>query len=68
MTLSSHPTPAAKFRVPPPDGLRRERLVELLGGARASGLAVVVAPPGAGKTTTLSHVAAVYKAGARARE
>lgn len=53
--------PVLRGRVTPPSarGLRRERLVTPLVGPSAPRLVAVVAPPGCGKTTLLTHLAEV---------
>jgi DNA-binding SARP family transcriptional activator len=47
----------AKIRVPPPRGLRRERLLGVLDRLWDQRVALVVAPAGSGKTTLLSQFA-----------
>ncbi len=50
---------AQKVRRPEPGGLCRPRLEQRLLGSHGDGLALVVAPPGSGKTTVLAQVAAL---------
>src|SRR3954451_16167830 len=48
-----------KVHRPPPDGLRRDRLLKRLAGPEAAQVTVLVAAPGCGKTTLLAQAASL---------
>jgi DNA-binding SARP family transcriptional activator len=47
--------PRSRVEVPRAQGLPRARLLTVLGGVRSTGLGLVIAPPGAGKTTLMAQ-------------
>jgi DNA-binding SARP family transcriptional activator len=49
------PVPRSRLEVPRAPGLQRARLLTALDGVRSTGLGLVTAPPGAGKTTLMAQ-------------